>query len=220
MELSQIEDCLNSPDPQKRMRGITELRHYTPEIVVPLLKRLISDREFIVRSFAVMGLGRKQTPEAFQMLLNLLEYETDPNVRAAVASSLANYGESAIPHLLNLFERDFNWLVRHSILASIDGNEFPEVLLKLCLLGLEGNDLEVQLASIGHLEQLKGTNQEAEALFILLSRVNASSGEIRVQVARVLSSFNDAKAKAALLELRHDSDYRVVGATLEGLMDK
>ncbi|WP_269744562.1 hypothetical protein [Chamaesiphon minutus] len=39
---------------------------------------------------------------------------------------------------------------------------------------------------------------------------------IRVQVARTLSVFDDPKAKAALAELRSDSDYRVVGATLEG----
>jgi len=218
MQLSQIQDCLVSADPQKRMRGITELRFFTPEIVVPLLQPLITDEEFVIRSFAVKGLGLKQTPEAFLTLLNHLDSEIDPNVRAEVANSLAKYGKVAIPHLLELFERDFNWLVRHSILASLDGKEFPEILLKICFLGLQGHDIEVCLASIAHLEQLKGTNHQLEALEIILSHVNSENVAIRAQVARVLCSFDDLKARSALLSLRNDSDYRVVGATLENLI--
>jgi hypothetical protein len=79
-----------------------------------------------------MDLGRKQTEEAFETLLDLLEYDSDSNVRAEAANSLSKYGESAIPHLLKLFERDSNWLVRQSILAAVEGNDYPDVLLKLC----------------------------------------------------------------------------------------
>jgi HEAT repeat protein len=218
MELNQIRACLDSPDPQVRLKAITELRPYTPEVVVPLLRRRMSDKEFIIRSFVAMGLGRKQTEEAFEALLDLLEYDNDSNVRAEAANSLAKYGESAIPHLLKLFERDSNWLVRQSILASVEGNEYPEVLLKLCRWATEGDNLEVKLAAIANLGQLQGTPQESEALAILLSLATASDGEIRMQVARVLNFFDEPRAKAALLELRYDSDYRVVGATLERLL--
>ncbi len=38
MELHQIETNLNSPNPQNRMKAITELRHYESGLVVPLLK--------------------------------------------------------------------------------------------------------------------------------------------------------------------------------------
>jgi HEAT repeat protein len=218
MELRQIETYLDSPNPQERMKAITELRHYTPEVVVPLLRRRMSDKEFIIRSFVAIGLGRKQTEEAFEALLDLLEYDTNSNVRAEAANSLAKYGESAVPHLLKLFERDSNWLVRQSILASVEGNEYPEVLLKLCRWGIEGDNLEVKLAAIANLGQLRGTPQESEALAVLLSLATAGNGEIRAQVARVLNSFDEPRAKAALLDLRYDSDHRVVGATLEGLV--
>jgi len=33
----------------------------------------MSDKEFIICSFAVMGLGGEQTPESFHMLLNVVE---------------------------------------------------------------------------------------------------------------------------------------------------
>lgn len=218
MELRQIEAYLDSPNPQERMKAITELRHYTPEVVVPLLRRRMSDKEFIIRSFVAIGLGRKQTDEAFEALLDLLEYDTDSNVRAEAANSLAKYGESAIPHLLKLFERDSNWLVRQSILASVEGNEYPNELLKLCRWGINGDNLEVTLAAIANLGELSGTPQVSEALAILLSLTGAGDGEVRAQVARVLRSFDEPRAKAVLLELRRDPDYRVVGATLEGLM--
>ncbi len=43
MELHQIETYLDSPNPENRMKAITELRHYEPSLVVPLLKRRMYD---------------------------------------------------------------------------------------------------------------------------------------------------------------------------------
>jgi len=57
MELRQIETYLDSPNPQERMKAITELRHYTPEVVVPLLRRRMSDKEFINRAFWLLWRG-------------------------------------------------------------------------------------------------------------------------------------------------------------------
>ncbi len=218
MELHQIETYLDSPNPQNRMKAITELRHYEPGLVVPLLKRRMYDQEFIIRSFVAIGLGNKQTDEAFELLVNLIEHDRDYNVRAEAANSLAKYGERAIPHLVQLFERDTHWLVRQSILPVLEGTEFPEILLKLCRLGIEGNDSVVQQAALANLRQLQGTPQAEEALTILLSLATDEVVEIRAQVARVLTHFDEPTAKAALVELRRDSDYRVVGATLEGLV--
>ena len=53
---------------------------------------------------------------------------------------------------------------------------------------------------------------------VLLSLATAEAVEIRAQVARVLGYFEQPEAKAALAKLRHDGDYRVIGATLEALL--
>ena len=66
--------------------------------------------------------------------------------------------------------------------------------------------------------QLATTSQAASALELLLSAVDAEDSTVRVQVAIVLRDFDDPKARAALATLGQDSDYRVVGATLEGLL--
>ncbi|MGV2830967.1 HEAT repeat domain-containing protein [Myxosarcina sp. GI1(2024)] len=218
MELHQIETYLDSSNPQNRMKAITELRNYEPNLVVSLLKRRMSDKEFIIRSFVATGLGHKRTDEGFELLLDLIEHDDDYNVRAEAANSLAKYGKRAIPQLVKLFRRDSHWLVRYSILAAIELKRYPETLLELSVLGLRGNDLVVKETVLAILGQLAKTPQEAIALELLLSEAQSEQAALRAQVARVLRDFEDPRAKAALANLRQDSDYRVVGATLEGLV--
>ncbi len=218
MELHQIETHLKSPDPQKRMKGITELRHHEPSLVVPLLRHRMYDQEFIIRSFVAMGLGFKRTEEGFELLVNIIENDKDYNVRAEAANSLAKYGEQSIPHLVKLFQQDSHWLVRQSIFAAIDLTEYPEILLDLSILGLKGEDPVVKLTAIASLGQLAGTAQVSSALELLLEAANSEKAAIRAEVARALKDFAGPRAEAALIKLRQDSDYQVVGATLETLI--
>lgn len=218
MELHQIETYLDSQDPQHRMKAIAELRNYEPNLAIPLLKRTINDKEFIIRSFVATGLGHKRTDEGFELLLDLIEYDSDYNVRAEAANSLAKYGEDAIPYLAQLFQRDSNWLVRFSIFAAIDSRQYPETILELSILGLRGDDPVVRETVVASLGQLAETPQESKALELLLSAAQSQQAVIRAQVAKVLRNFKTPKAEVALANLRRDSDYRVVAATLEGLI--
>ena len=218
MELHQIETYLESPNPQERMKAITELRHYEPPLVVPLLKRRMYDQEFMIRSFVAMGFGFKRTDEAFELLVKLIENDKDYNVRAEAANSLAKYGEQSIPHLVKLFQQDSHWLVRQSIFAAIDLREYPEILLDLSILGFQGEDPVVKLTAIANLGQLAETAQASFALELLLEAADSEKATIRAQAAKTLKHFAAPRAEAALLKLRQDSDYRVVGATLETLI--
>jgi HEAT repeat protein len=215
MELPQIEATLHSLDPSQRMQAIAALRHHAPGVAVPLLIRCICDKEFLVRSCAVSGLGVKISQASFDALVDLIEYETDANVRAEAANSLANYGEVAWPYLLNLFRRDDHWLVRQSILAAMAETGSPEYLLLLCQYGIEDGDDYIQTAAIACLSLLANTPYEASALELLLPLVSSSSSQVRAQVARTLGHFDQPAAIEALMELKRDSDHRVVGATLE-----
>jgi HEAT repeat protein len=94
----------------------------------------------------------------------------------------------------------------------------PDLTLKLSSWGLEGEDPVVKLIAIDSLKKLKGTPYEQEAIDLLFELSTAETAEIRVQVALTLGCFDDPKAKAALAELRNDPDHRVVGATLEGMI--
>ncbi len=216
MKLDRLKTYLESPDASNRMKAIVELRHHEPSVVVPLLKQRMYDKEFVVRSFVAMGLGYKRSDEAFQILLDLIKGDRDANVRAEAANSLANYGEAAIPYLAQLFQTDSNWLVRYSILAAIGETAPSEVILQLSDWGLMADDLLVQLTSIANLGRLKGTNCEEKAVDLLFELATSEIVEIRIRVAKTLRYFDSPQAQAALTELRHDSDYRVLAAILEG----
>ncbi|MEO1145961.1 MAG: HEAT repeat domain-containing protein [Cyanobacteria bacterium J06638_22] len=219
MELEQIEALLDSPDPQSRMKAITELRHHEPTVVVPLLIQLTNDREVLVRSFAVMGLGYKRNGASFEALVNILAYETDYNIIAEAANSLSKFGDQSLTHLVAIFEQYPHWLVRQSILAIVSELECPEVALHFCSLGMDDADIIVKQAAIANIISLKNTPRAPEALDILLQAANDANAETRAVVVGALRHFDDWQAKAALAELRCDSDYRVVAAVLEGLLE-
>ena len=218
MELSEIKSFLENPNPQSRMKAIVELRHYEPDVVVPLLKQRMYDKEFVVRSFVATGLGYKRTEEGYQSLLDIMENDPDPNVKAEAANSLSKYGEKAIPHLVELFKKDAHWLIRQSIFAVINELDSPELLWELSRCGLEGDDIVVKLTSISNLGRLINTIYEEEAVNLLFDLSTDEIIIIRVRVAKVLALFDHPKAKAALADLKHDADHRVVAATLESML--
>jgi HEAT repeat protein len=218
MELHQIEIQLSSSNPQQRMQALTALRKYEPAVAIPLLESMKNDQEFIVRSFVAASLGYKRSDEGFGLLVDFMENDKDSNVRAEAANALSKYGEPAMPHLVSLFQKDSAWLVRQSIFAVMEVAQHPEIFLKLCVWGLESDDFIVRQSAIENLQLLATTSQAPSALDLLFKAANSAEANIRLHVARVLKHFDDPRIPAVLLKLRQDTDYRVVGATLEALI--
>lgn len=219
MDLQQLEIFLESPNPQNRIKAITELRHYEADVVVPLLKQRLDDKQFVCRSFIAMGLGFKRNDEAYAALLEMLSKEKDHNVISEIANSLSKYGEQSLPHLIEIFEQKPHWLIRRSILATMEDFDSPETLLQLCRLGIcHETDLTVKRSAINLLGRLKETSYRAEVLELLLETAKDASDYIRVGAARQLRGYEEASAQAAVAQLRQDPDHRVVGAVLEGLL--
>ncbi|MEO1671650.1 MAG: HEAT repeat domain-containing protein [Cyanobacteria bacterium J06631_2] len=218
MDIEQIKNALNDEDPQRRMKGIRELRNCEADVAAPLLLNHVNDQEFLVRSFVAMGLGRKQSEEAFQALLIMIKQDSDPNVRAEAANSLSFYGDVAVPHLREMYESDDHWLVRRSIIAAVVDLKSPQELLEICEIGLAGEDEPVMESCLSALGLLAGSQQESAALNLLLSFADDESWRIRLQVAKSLGRYQEQKAIAALTQLKTDSDHRVVGAVLESMI--
>ncbi len=218
MELTEIKNFLDSPNPQNRMKAIVELRNHEPAVVVPLLKQKMYDKEFIIRSFVAIGLGYKRNDEAFQSLIDLIENDNDPNVKAEAANSLAKYGDKAISYLVKLFKEESHWLIRQSIFAVVNEIDHPDLQFELASIGLEDQDLVVKIVSIYTLGELAQTNYAESALNLLFDFSTHENPEIRANVAKALINFNHPMAKAALAELRHDKNHLVVGAVLEAMI--
>ncbi|MFM6190375.1 MAG: HEAT repeat domain-containing protein [Planktothrix sp.] len=218
MKIPQIQTCLNSHDFHERLRALTELNDYESQVAIPLLISKLSDPEFIIRSFVAMGLGRQQSPESFQALVELLNHDPDANVRAEAANSLFQYGEIAIPDLVRCFGRDFNSLVRRSILEPLMTLRHPQALYDICVCGLSAPEQMTQEAAIDGLGVLAGTEKQMDALNQLLKLVRTPVWRTRTRVALALRQFNHPQALAALQDLKKDEDHRVVGAALEGAL--
>ncbi|BAZ43421.1 HEAT domain containing protein [Chondrocystis sp. NIES-4102] len=218
MNIEQIKSALDDADPQQRMRGIRELRQYDTEIAAPLLIEHIKDQEFLVRSFVAMGLGRKRNPTSFAALLQMIQEDGDPNVRAEAANSLSLFGEESVIHLRQMYEHDPHWLVRRSIIAALADLDSPQELLEICAIGIAGDDLSVIESCIECLRILANTEQQESAIKLLLPLVNDDSWRIRMQTARTLSKYAHPEAIAAINQLKGDKDHRVVGAALESLV--
>lgn len=218
MDIEQIKDALDDSNPQQRMKGIRELRNYESDIAAPLLLAHVNDREFLVRSFIAMGLGRKKSSDAYTALLKMMKSDKDPNVRAEAANSLSFYGDRAVTYLRQMYEEDDHWLVRRSIIAAIADLNSPQKLLEICAIGLSGDDEPVMESCISCLGILAKTEQREEALKLLLPWADDKSWRIRLQVAKSLKQFEAQTAIATLNKLKQDRDHRVVGAVLDSLL--
>lgn len=218
MDLNQIETNLQNSDFQYRLKAISALKDYPPDVAVPLLIRHIQDPEFLVRTFVARELGRQKTSESFASLLQIMKFDNTPNVRAEAANSLSLFGGVSASHLVQTFFRDDHWLVRRSILAALVEMNCSEEVLEVCSQGLAGDDAAVQEASIDALGALAGSRQSEAALCKLLTLTNSGAEYIRVRVAHALKRFDAPEARDALSQLRKDSDHRVVGAAMEDLL--
>ena len=220
MELQQIENNLNNPDFQYRLNAVSALKDYKSDVAVPLLTSKLRDREFLVRSFVAMGLGKQQTAESFAALMQMMKFDDNPNVRAEASNSLSLFGRVAASHLVLAFYKDDHWLVRRSILGALADLQCYEELFDICLEAQKGEDITVQEAAVDAFGMLSTTNQRVLALSQLLLLAEHESERIRTHVASALKHFDEPPAKEALQKLRQDTNHRVVAAALEELLEE
>ena len=194
MDLDQLREAIASGDPSRAMPALAGLREVSAEQAEPLLLLGLEQSAFMVRSLSCAGLGMKPTVAGWEALVKALQHDDDANVRAEAANALVSHSlERAWPLLLAAFQRDNQWLLRCSVLSAVA--EHPAMpaadLLQLARLALEDQD---------------GT-------------VRVGGAEILGRLVREAAADPEAatEARAALAQLQHDSDHRVVAAALNGL---
>lgn len=190
MNLDALRDAIGSGDPSRAMPALASLRELTAEQAEPLLLLGLEAEAFMVRSLSCAGLGMKPTPAGWRALVQALEHDADPNVRAEAANALVSHGlQRAWPLLLAAFQRDHEWLLRCSVLSAVaEHTEMAgEDLLLLARLAIADPDGTVRVGG-------------AEILGRLVREADVAD-----------------QARAELAQLQHDTDHRVVAAALNGL---
>jgi HEAT repeat protein len=214
-DLEQIDRDLRDRALDKQKAGLDRLANLPADVAVPMLAKLLASSDFMQRRIAVMGLGNHLVESSFELLAGVLKDDRDPNVMGEAANSIFDFGDRAIPLLVNLFKDTDNWLVRQSIISLLlDTSHHAEILTiaEIAIADETQSVKEVGILALGHL--LTSPLQQP-ALALLLDLCNDSFWRNRWRAAISLQRLKNPATTAAIAKLQQDEHFRVVAAALE-----
>ena len=92
---------------EERLQGLRVFCEHRDPRALPFLLPLLDEPSPVVRMSAVYALGRNTCPQAIDLLLHLLRFDSNAYVRKATAWSLGNYADaSALEPLINALKQD------------------------------------------------------------------------------------------------------------------
>jgi HEAT repeat protein len=215
VDLEQIDRDLRDRALDKQKAGLDRLANLPADIAVPMLAKLLGSSDFMQRRIAVMGLGNHLVEPSFELLAGVLKHDRDPNVMGEAANSIFDFGDRAIPLLVNLFQDTDNWLVRQSIISLLlDTNHHDEILTiaKVAIADETQSVKEVGILALGH---LLTSPLQAPALSLLLVLCRDPFWRNRWRAAISLQRLKNPATTAAIAQLQQDEHFRVVAAALE-----
>ena len=214
-DLEQIDRDLRGSAIDLQRAALDRLAQVPADLAVPLLAHLLDSGDFMHRRMAVMGLGNHQVEASFQLLANVISNDKDPSVMGEAANAIVDFGDRAIPLLVDLFKRTDNWLVRQSIIPLlIDTNSHAE-LLTTAEIAIADDTQSVKEVGILALGSLLTSPFQAQALPLLLALTHDPSWRNRWRATIALQSLQNPATKAAIAQLQQDEHFRVVAAALE-----
>ena len=92
---------------EEKLQGLRVFCEHRDSRSLPFLLPLLDEPSPVVRMSAVYALGRNPCPQAIDLLLNLLRFDSNAYVRKATAWSLGNYSNpSVLEPLINALKQD------------------------------------------------------------------------------------------------------------------
>jgi HEAT repeat protein len=213
LTLEQISEQLDSANTRDRMVALANLRDVEASVAVPLIKKVLDDKNLQIRSMAVFALGIKQTDECLPILLQLLETDPDYSIRAAAAGALGYLEDDrAFEPLMRSFYEDTDWLVRFSTAVSLGNLKDPrarDALIK----ALDSEEVVIQQAAIAALGEIRAE----DAVDDILKFAQSEDWLVRQRLAEALGNLPTAKAVSALNFLTKDNHTNVATAAMISL---
>ena len=220
--LTLLERQLRAEALNHRIAALNELAQVPSDEAVPLLQRLLQDTNFALRKLAVMGLGNHQVEASLRSLEAVLTEETDANVLSEAANSVFEFGPTAFPILVQLFERSEHWLVKQTVISLFAEAQYGEWLMAIAPQALAWERpehppdsqlvKETAILALGNL--LIGPLKE-QALELLLPLATSSQWRTRWRTIMALRRTHDPRAQAMRAKLQQDENHYVVAAALE-----
>jgi HEAT repeat protein len=215
LDLEQIDRDLRGRAIDKQKAALDRLAGVSADLAVPLLARLLESSDFMHRRMAVMGLGNHRVEDAFQLLAGVITNDKDPNVMGEAANAIVDFGDRAIPLLVNLFKKTDNWLVRQSIIPLLIDTNSQAELLTIAEIAIADDTQSVKEVGILALGYLLTSPLQDRALSLLLTLCHDPSWRNRWRATIALQSLQNSATRAAIAQLQQDEHFRVVAAALE-----
>ncbi len=212
------ETQLRSQALNERKAALDRLATEAADEALPILQALAQRGDVFQRRLAMMGFANHPTETAFDTLTTLMQSEKDSNVLAEAANSLFEFGDRALPLLVDLFEANTDWLLRQTILALLMSTDDPATLVHIATLGLGDDTQTVRETAILALRQLWETDSQTQALALLVEQAKSDYWRDRWRAATALTGCPLPEAKALLIQLQQDTHHRVVAAALDASM--
>jgi HEAT repeat protein len=213
LSLEQIAEQLESSNTRDRMVALANLRDVEPAVAVPLIKKVLDDKNLQIRSMAVFALGIKQTEDCYPLLVRILETDPDYSIRAAAAGALGYLEDPrAFEPLMRTFYEDTDWLVRFSTAVALGNLKDPrahDVLMQ----ALGSHEIVLQQAAIAALGEIR----DLSAVDRLLDFVQSEDWLVRQRLAEALGNLPTPKSVSALQYLERDTHTNVATAAMIAL---
>ena len=207
-DLDDLSQQLDSGDLVKRKLALASLRDVPAEQAVPLIKKVLDDKNEQVRSMAIFALGLKPTKDCYGLLVNILEGDPDYGIRADAAGALGYLEDPrAFDPLVRAFYEDVDWLVRFSAAVSLGNLKNPKAH-DVLVAALDSPEVVIQQAAIAALGEIRDT----EAVDNILNFAQAEDWLVRQRLAEALGNLPTPKSLAALRYLTKDDHSQVSAA--------
>ena len=197
--------------PEERLQGLRVFCEHRDLRALPLLLPLLDEPCPVVRMSAVYALGRNPCPRAVNILVNLLQFDSNAYVRKATAWSLGNYSESPVLFpLINSLRQDVAavrlWASSSLAEAGSISKENADIAAVQLLISLK---IDVEpivrsncIWSLGRLYEhlTEDRRHELVEAFVLLL-LQDSESSVRYEARTALEQLDDLPVKARLQKL-------------------
>jgi HEAT repeat protein len=203
MDLTNIQELLDSQDYGDRLSGLNHLRKIPDQDSFRMILPLLKDVNARVRYGAVSQmdrLGYVDLDKSLDILLDCLLNDSETDVKAAAADALGGLKlTAAFDDLKNTYENSSEWLLQFSIIAALGEMGDPRSFNLLQSALSSPNEL-IRTAAISSLGEL-GVPQ---AIPLLLKFENDPDWQIRYRLAQALGNFQTQETQDVLQRLALD----------------
>ena len=201
---------------EERLQGLRVFCEHRDPRALPLLLPLLQEPSPVERMSAVYALGRNPCPRAVDILIRILQQDSNAYVRRATAWSLGNYQNSpVIDPLINSLHNDVAavrlWasssLAEIGIISAEKAHQVAEELLLSLKIDVEPGVRSNCIWSLGRLyEKLNQDRKDETVEAIITVLLNDVESSVRYEARIALEQIDNPKAEECFRDLSIDGN--------------